>query len=364
MNNRDGFGRIMIVVGMQYGSEGKGAITSYLAPAVSMGVRTGAANAGHAIYFKNRKFIMRQIPSVWINPLAKLVIGIGGIISLDILLSEIENISRFSQIKNRLFIDYRSHIITAQQIRAEQRTDLAQRICSTSAISKEGIGAAMADKVLRKKSCLLAKNVSQLAPYLADTVEMINNELDNEQMLILEGTQGFGLSLEHGHFPFVTSRDTSAQALAASIGVSTHCFDVDVIGVTRSYPIRVAGNSGPFGSDSQEISWKELTHRAGAPRLIKEKTSITNKIRRVATFSKEDFRKACRVNRPTEIALTFADYLDWSIYEKEEISASVELFCEILEEISGGVPVTLVKTGPNAVIDFDWYRKTMLRKIS
>lgn len=356
------WGKVMIVTGMQYGSEGKGAITSYLAPCASMGVRSGAANAGHTIYYDGQKFVMRQIPSVWINPLAKLTIGVGAIISLDILLKEIELLRKYTDIDNRLFIDHRAHVVTQGQILGEQNTDLAKRIGSTSAIAGEGIGMAMAEKVLRSSSCTQAKDVPQLRPYLADTVDVINDCLDHDQMVILEGTQGFGLSLEQGSFPFVTSRDTSAMAIAASVGISTHQFEVDVIGVTRTYPIRVAGNSGPFGKDSKEISWEEVTRKSKSKKQIKEMTTVTGNVRRIATFSWEDFLKACKVNRPTEIALTFADYVDASIYDKEKISDDVLRFIGRIEERSG-VPVNLVKTGPNAIIDFDLYRKNMLRRM-
>lgn len=361
--NHDSFGRAMIIVGMQYGSEGKGAITEYLSPAISLGIRSGAANAGHTIYYKNQKFIMRQIPSVWINPITKLAIGIGAVINLDILLKEIEHISKFSKIKDRLFIDSNAHVITKEEMLEEQNTDLASRIGSTSAISGEGIGTATANKVLRKSSRIQAKDVPQLKPYLSDTVDLINTYLDMDELVLIEGTQGFGLSLEHGQFPFVTSRDVSATGIAASVGISTHRFFIDVIGVARTYPIRVAGNSGPFDEDSQEITWKELAKKANADKSITEKTSVTNKIRRVATFSKKHFVKACQVNRPTEIAITFADYLDWATHEKQEISEPIDNFIKMIEEISGGIPVKLIKTGPKTTIDLDWYRRSILRRI-
>ncbi|MDP1629330.1 MAG: adenylosuccinate synthetase, partial [bacterium] len=311
MKDRGCFGRITVILGMQYGSEGKGAITSYLAPGCCLGVRIGAANAGHTIYHENRRFIMRQLPSVWVNPFAKLVIGVGAIISPDILYNEIREISKYAEIRNRLHIDWRAHVITPEQIEAEQSAELAlvQRIGSTSATSREGIGTATADKVLRKSSCLQAKDVDWLKPYLCDTVGLINNFLDGDHLIILEGTQGFGLDLEQGYFPYVTSRNTSAAALAAGIGVAPHYFDFQVIGVVRTYPIRVAGNSGPFGDDSEELTWDEVGRRAGAKEPIIEMTSVTQKVRRVATFSDKEFIRACQVNRPTEIALTFADYL-------------------------------------------------------
>lgn len=358
----DDSGKILAIVGMQFGSEGKGAIASYLAPTVSMGVRSGAANAGHTIYYRGRKFIMRQIPSAWIKPEAILVIGAGSIISPEILLKEIEDISQFLGVKERLHIDYRAHVITPEQIRQEQDTDLALRIGSTSALSGEGIGAAAADKVLRKSSCLQAKDCPELKPYLSDTVDLINTHLENGlgSRVLLEGTQGFGLSLDYGYFPFVTSRDTSIEGLFASVGVAMHKFSTEVIGVTRTYPIRVAGNSGPFGDDSEEITWEEITKRAGAPRKIVERTSVTGKVRRIGMFSKKEFLRSCQVNRPTCIALTFADYLDWSIHDQERISEPVEEFMSMIKKLSR-VPVSFVKTGPSpdAIIDFE---RIMIRK--
>ena len=97
MNRKGCFGTVTIIVGMQYGSEGKGAITFYLAPGECLGVRSGGANAGHTIYYKNRKFIMRQIPSVWINPSAKLVLSAGAIINLDVLLKKLGKWKNFYQ---------------------------------------------------------------------------------------------------------------------------------------------------------------------------------------------------------------------------------------------------------------------------
>lgn len=357
--NCDYGGKITAIIGMQFGSEGKGAITAYLAPTATMGIRSGASNAGHTIYYNSRKFIMRQIPAVWVNPAAMLVIGAGALISPDILLNEIEYLNEFLEIKNRLFVDYRAHVITQEQIEMERRTDLALRIGSTSALSGEGIGVAAADKVLRKSSCLQAKDFPKLRPYLSDTVDLINTHLENGGRAILEGTQGFGLSLDYGHFPFVTSRDTSVAGLAASVGVAFHKFQTEVIGVARTYPIRVAGNSGPFGDDAEEISWEEITAKSGASRKIIERTSVTGKTRRIGMFSKKEFLMACRVNRPTRIALTFADYLDWSVYDQEKISEPVKEFMTMIEELSG-VPVSFVKTGPNAIINLD---KIIPRKI-
>ena len=363
IDHLSGQGKLVIVAGMQYGSEGKGAITSYLAPVMSIGVRTGAANAGHTVYFHGEKFIMRQIPSAWVNPSAKLVIGIGAIVNLPLLLEEIVLVERYSAMRHRLCIDRHAHVIQDEHIRRESLGDLALRIGSCSATTREGIGAATAAKVLREESCTLAHDVPELRPFCVDTVDLLNTALDDGRYVILEGTQGFGLSLEHGAFPYVTSRDTTTAALTASIGVNPATFDLDVIGVVRTFPIRVAGNSGPFDKDSREVSWEFVRRHARAKEPIIEYTSVTKKVRRVATFSREGFRRACQVNRPTEIALTFADYLDWSVHEEERITRRVETFIEIVEDIAG-VPVTLVKTGPQTTIDFSHYRRSRLSQLA
>src|SRR3989344_602099 len=169
-----GYGRVIIITGMQYGSEGKGSIASYLAPIVSMGVRSGAANAGHTIYYNGRKYIMRQIPSVWINPRAQLVIGVGSLVSVDVLLDEIKMVENIlgETLDGRLFIDQKAHVIQKNQIRREKKSGLAERIGSASATAGEGIGVAMADKVLRKTSCVQVKDIKVLQSYLADTVDM------------------------------------------------------------------------------------------------------------------------------------------------------------------------------------------------
>jgi adenylosuccinate synthase len=127
--------------------------------------------------------------------------------------------------------------------------------------------------------------------------------------VLIEGTQGFGLSLLHsGMFPYTTSRDTSAAAFVSEAGLSP--LDVDeVIMVIRSYPIRVGGNSGPLVS---EINWDSVTKLAGSEKSLIEYTSVTKKIRRVGHFNPEIVRKAIEVNNPNRIVLNHVDYIDAS----------------------------------------------------
>ncbi|MBP6912418.1 MAG: adenylosuccinate synthetase [Candidatus Pacebacteria bacterium] len=358
------YGSLVSANGFQFGSEGKGAIVEYLAPITSAAVRIGAPNAGHTVYYNGLPYVMRQIPCAWINPYAKLIIGISAVISLPILQSEIEKINKILPIKHRLYVDPRAIVITDDQIAREMSTGLADRISSTSAKAGLGIGMAMSDKVLRSEHCLFAKDVPELQQYMCDTADLINDMLEHDEIVALEGSQGFGLSLEHGYFPFVTSRDTTTMALFAGVGVNPYVFHTEVIGVVRTFPIRVGGPSGIFDSDSKEVSWNYVKRFSGSKNDLTERTSVTNSIRRVATFSWQGFDRACMINRPSEIALTFADYLDARAYNQENLSKfpKIENFIEILEHHSG-VPVGLVKTGPQIMIDRDTYRRSMMRKM-
>lgn len=360
-------GQVFAVIGLNWGSEGKGSIAEYFAPLMSMGIRSGSANAGHTIYFDGQKFVMRQLPTTWINPYATLVVGRGSVISFDVLRQEVEHAEAYLPVRNRLYIDSKAHVITSSQIQREMLSDLGTRIGSTSARSREGIGEAMADKVLRSKDCVQAKDFPELQKLgmVCDTVDLINIALDGGQFVLLEGTQGFGLSIEHGEFPFVTSRDTTVTSLAASVGIATHDVKIHVIGVTRTYPIRVAGNSGPFADDCEELDWDELTRRTGATESLVEATTVTHLPRRIATFSESEFLRACQVNRPTEIALTFADYLDYSLHNKQyPESDQLEMFRMRLEYLTKTAPVTLIKTGPQVITDYDHYRSRMIEKVS
>ncbi len=356
-------GTAIAVVGMQYGSEAKGAISAYLARGASAVVRTGAANAGHTVYHNGEPYVMQQLPSGWMYPHCHLVIGRGALISLEVLLSEVERFDRMVPLKHRLYVDASAHVITDDQIKREQLTALRPRISSTSATKGLGIGVAQADKVLRSAGCVQAGDLSVLDPYLIDTVLHLDELFAHQEVVLFEGTQGFGLSLEHGFFPYVTSRDTTVAALMASAGVCPNLSTLHTIGVVRSHPIRVGGHSGPFDADSVELSWHEVQHYSGATWDVTERTSVTDTVRRVATFSWQGFERACVVNKPTELAFTFADYIDASVYNRPILTNPIYAFIERLEEVAG-VPVTMVKTGPRVLIDLDENRRRVLRKLN
>lgn len=357
---------VCAVVGGQFGSEGKGLIVGRIAKEYDAHVRAGAANAGHTVYTRNPlghpgepsedtpafdKHVMQQIPcAAYANPRADLYIGPGALISPGIFEDELTLLFRWRKEHGlappTVHVDPRAHVIMPNQISRESESDLAKRIGSTSAIAREGIGVAQADRVNRKKFCMTADNYSldEMSGVYLDDVPWF---LAMNESVLLEGTQGAGLSLTTGPFPFVTSRNTTSAGLAADCGVAPHRLN-RVILVVRTFPIRVAGNSGPFALGSKEISWNEINVNPES-----ERTTVTGKIRRVATFSMGQVVEAAYLNGATEIALTFCDYLDPELsgasYDAPEAKGSVG---QLVDDIEGatGVPVRWLGTGPWSTI--------------
>jgi adenylosuccinate synthase len=173
----------------------------------------------------------------------------------------------------------------------------------------------------------------------------VNTTIDKGGKVLIEGTQGFGLSVYHSpHYPFATSRDTTASGFLSEVGVSPRLV-TDIVMAVRSYPIRVAGHSGPLPS---EITWDEVRKRSGCPHAIIELTTTTKKVRRIALFDLQIVQKAALVNRPTQIFLHGADYLSWnnkSLCDYERLTSDTKSFAKRLN-LSLGVPVTLIGTGP------------------
>lgn len=321
-------GKTTIVIGGQFGSEAKGKVISFLANEFDVAVRTGSPNAGHTVFKDGEVFRLQQIPATFVNPNCILCIGAGALINPDILEKEVEN----TKTKNRLFIDPQAGIIEEKHLL--QENELVKKIGSTG----KGCGAALADRIWRK-DFKLAKDV--LRDYqFTNVAELINRSIDEGKNVLVEGTQGFGLSLYHGIYPFVTSRDTNAANFLTEAGISPRLVD-EIILVIRTYPIRVAGNSGPLPN---ELTWEELSKRVG--KKIEEITTVTKKVRRVAEFDIESVKKAIMVNRPTQIALQFLNYLfprDEGKNSWDFLSQEARNYVENLER-DLQVPITLIGT--------------------
>jgi len=328
-------GHVLAVVGAQYGSEGKGVVVNYLANRYRVHVRTGGSNAGHAFFYKGRVWKMHVIPCGWTNPEAILVLGRGMLVNPEILLRELEAIREVDPtIDERLIIDTQAGIL------------------DRSFHEKEG-GTARIARIRRGPSRFkLAKDVADeygLRRYLREnTPKLLQQYLDDVQNVLLEGTHGSGLSLIHGPWPYVASHDTNAAQLAADAGIPPMLVN-RVLLVARTYPVRVAGNSGPL---KNEMTWEEISRRVG--KRVVERTPVTDNIR-VGEWDEELLDNAVTLNRPTSIAITFMDYLspqDEGKTQWEDLSDTAKRFVCYVES-RFRIRVSLIDTGgPNwAIVD-------------
>ena len=173
-----------------------------------------------------------------------------------------------------------------------------------------------------------AAHCEPLEQYLCDTTLLMRQWLDTDARIVIEGTQGFGLSLYDGGFwPKATSRATTASAALAETGLSP--MDVDkVVLVIRSYPIRVAGNSGPLPG---ETTWEAISDSIETEADLREFTTVTNKLRRVGSFDASLVKAAIACNNPTAIVLNHLDYIG-SIGAGSAECKAIASFVDAVEE--------------------------------
>ena len=280
-----------------------------------------------------------------------MLIGPGAVLDVDKLLVEI---AECKVDVDRLGIDGAAMIISEED--KENEKGLVAGIGSTG----QGPGAALSRRILGRNSddTQLAKDVPELAPYICSAVEVIREALAGNGRICLEGTQGTGLSLYHGHYPYVTSRDTTVSGCLAEAGIPPGNVR-RVVMVCRTYPIRVqspeGGTSGPM---SQEISLEVIAERSGIEfeELERtERTSTTDRERRIGEFDWALLRRASQLNRPTDIALTFTDYLtikNRAAMRFEQLQPDTINLIEEIERVSGA-RVSLIGTGfnPRSIID-------------
>ena len=309
-------GKLTVLVGGQYGSEGKGAVAARIANQYQVHVRVGSPNAGHTIYWNDEKHVMQSIPCGWINPDALIVIGRGALLNMKQLMKEMVHILRYyPDFNKRLFIDAKAGVLDEKFHEQEGGVngEMHRRIGSTG----EGVGPARIARLERDPQKFhlfedVAAEWGLESCVTENTPEIIANIQDHGGNILIEGTQGSALSLLHSHWPYCTSIDTNAAGIISEVGIAPSRV-TDVLMVCRTYPIRVAGNSGPM---KNEISWEQLSQAIG--RNVTEKTTVTKKTRRVAAWDDELFQQSCVLNAPTEIALTFADYVDPALYEVDD----------------------------------------------
>jgi adenylosuccinate synthase len=334
-----------VLVGGQYGSEGKGQVASYLSSEYDLLIRVGGPNAGHKVKVpgSSKVFTFRHLPSGSLSSNASLLIGAGAVMYVPTLLEEIAN-AKIGV--DRLMIDPQA--MTISELDRRREVGLKGLIGSTG----QGVGQATARRIVGrgKNHVRLAKDVPALRPYLRESCDVLQRLFREGKRAFLEGTQGTGLSIFHGHYPHVTSRDTTVTGCLAEAGISPTRVR-KVIMVCRTYPIRVGSPSADHTSGymSGELTWAEIERRARFKRgkIAKQEVgSVSGKPRRVAEFDWVLLRKAASLNAPTDIALTFADYIDQQNLDARRFEQLTEPTIRFIEEVErvAAAPVTLIST--------------------
>ena len=351
-------GKLCVLVGGQYGSEGKGAIAAHIANDYKIHVRVGSPNAGHTIYWNGDKHVMQSIPCGWINPVADIVIGRGALLNMKQLMKEIIHIMQYyPDFMTRLYIDAEAGILDEKfhEMEGGVNGEMHRRIGSTG----EGVGPARIARIQRDKTTFrqfkdVAEEYGLEECIMENTPKYLAMAQDAGFDILIEGTQGSALSLLHSHWPYCTSIDTNAAGIISEVGIAPSRV-TDVLMVCRTYPIRVAGNSGPMNN---EISWDELNKRMQdrgyIGQITPEKTTVTHKIRRIAEWDDDLFEQSFILNAPTDIALTFADYIDPSIADCDDMYRVMnsDLLLEFLgEHLDTEIGVRYIGTGPKTVVD-------------
>ena len=336
----DSGSRCVVVVGAQWGDEGKGKIVDALSADADMVVRyQGGANAGHTVFIDGDEFILHQIPSGILHPQTVCVVGNGVVIDPETFLEEIDQLEkRGVETAGRLHVSDRAHLVFPFHKMLEEVAEQQQRIGTT----RRGIGPAYEDKIGRRgirvadlndrpgielrlrsriehaNQLLEASGVAarasvdehlklvdslagRIMPLATDTGLMIFESIKQGKRVLFEGAQGALLDVDHGTYPYVTSSNTTAGGAAVGAGIGPTLID-SVLGVTKAYTTRV-GN-GPLPTEDVDELGGRLRELGG------EFGATTGRPRRCGWFDAAVVRYSARVNGLTHLAVTKLDVLD------------------------------------------------------
>jgi adenylosuccinate synthase len=330
-----------ILVGAQWGDEGKGKIIDVLTEQADVVVRTqGGNNAGHTVHIKGQKYILHLIPSGILRPRKLCVIGNGVVVDPVSLVGEIEGLRKLGiKIDGNLFLSETAHVVFPyhRELDAQRETLKGKNKIGTT---KRGIGPAYGDKAARTGLRVIdlinaerfeeqlrfkikenneilrafgAKPLSfqkvlkdyraagdYLKPFVANTVILLHEAVRRGDDMLFEGAQGTFLDLDHGTYPFVTSSSTTAGGACTGSGIPPHRMD-RVVGVMKAYTTRVG--EGPLPTENAEVA--DMLHAMG-----REFGATTGRARRCGWFDSVATRHACMVNGIDELAVTNIDGLD------------------------------------------------------
>lgn len=378
------YGNVTVVLDSQAGSCGKGKFIGYLTKKTSpaIAINNFMSNAGHTCVLDNGEKVMTQhLPTSLVNKNTELMIGPGAAITPHILFDEILKYEDLLG-KRCVIINPRAVAICDKHVKMEQQV-------LRSGSTFKGCGAAQADKVMRQAKLFgewysewvreIPKSFSAGDIYdgytytdvhtiikhilVMDTMNIINDYIDCNKDIMVEGSQGCDLDINYGlDYPNTTSRQCHTGQLIADCGISPRLV-TDVIMIMRPYPIRISNttnlknpdgttlitSSGDYAG-SKEITWDIVKERCGAPADVEfgEMTTVTKKLRRVFEPNWDRLVYVTKLNRPTEIALNFAQYIDYNMLGKTEVEDITPTLWDFIHKVESitGVPVTMIGTGP------------------
>jgi adenylosuccinate synthase len=321
-----------VIVGAFWGDEGKGKIISYLAlkDKLDFCVRTGSVNAAHTVWMEGNRYALHMVPAAFLNPKCRLLIGAGANVHVAKFLEEVE----LTKVKDRIGVDQQASIIEEKHSVQDKTSAHLKGLGTTG----WGVGPALEERA--RRTAKLAKGIPELQPYLADVATEINEGIDAGKKVLLEGTQGFMLSLFHGTYPYVTGRDTGAAAICSEAGVGPTRVD-DVLIVYKSFITRVG--TGPLPG--------EITKEEAKKRGWFETAAGTGRDRRSAPFDFELAKKAAKINGATQAAVTKLDCMFPKCQSAKKFDALPTDAKQFIKEVENkaGLPVVLIGTGPEAL---------------
>ncbi len=376
--------RTVVVVGAQWGDEGKGKLVDVIAERADWVVRyQGGANAGHTVKIGDRQFVLHQIPSGILHPGVRCAIGNGVVLDPETLFTEIDElVADGVDVEGRLYVSDRAHLVLPYHKLVDGESAASKAIGTTG----RGIGPAYEDKIARRGVRVLdlrhpeqlhklveggiAHANAQLAAFgsamrasIDETVEMlerlaprllpladdiglaVSRAQKSGAAVLLEGAQGSLLDVDHGTYPFVTSSSTTSGGAAIGVGIAPRSLDA-VLGVVKAYTTRV-GN-GPLPTELDEPLASQVR------KLGNEFGATTGRPRRCGWFDAVVVRYAARVNGLTGLAVTKLDVLD--TLDKLGICTAYEVKGERHEEFPGDL---MMLEGAKPVYEwFDGWKKS------
>jgi adenylosuccinate synthase len=332
----------VVVVGAQWGDEGKGKVVDYLAGSFDYIARVaGGHNAGHTVIIGKDRYVLQLIPCGILRPGRHAVIGTGVVVDPAALVNEIETLAKVGiDVQGRLHVSNRAHLIFPYHRELDKAAEAARGADKIGTTSR-GIGPAYEDKMarrglrmcdlldpalFRKKAATVVAEKNRLAKgaygadidfsheveetlvlgekirgYICDTAELVNRALDEGKSLLFEGAQGTMLDIDHGTYPYVTSSSAISGGAATGVGVAPNKLK-NVLGISKAYTTRVG--SGPFPTEMPDLDAEEVRKRG------KEFGAVTGRPRRCGWLDLQMLRYSKMINGIDSLVVTKLDVFD------------------------------------------------------